>query len=181
MKRIFFFATPSDIVPVLKKFESKSPLKFVQTGNLTTPNRPIYLNACEIPDAGIATHESAHASFSLMVSRRELKNVQRTFIGAKGEQRWTLDNSDNEESVILTLGGIWKTGTLLPGLMATLHETAGAQSLMKGFLSTLKLQGFVKVDLWWVGREAMAMLKAGKRLSTTAEQSPPEYDLKLPG
>ncbi len=38
----------------------------------------------------------------------------------------------------------------------------------------------MKVREWWLAREAMKMLKAGKRLTTTAEQSPPEFDLKLP-
>ena len=58
MKRIFFFATPADIVPVLNRFEAKAPLKFVEMGNLTTPNIAIYLKSSAIPNPGIATHET---------------------------------------------------------------------------------------------------------------------------
>ncbi|CAA9489481.1 MAG: hypothetical protein AVDCRST_MAG91-464, partial [uncultured Sphingomonadaceae bacterium] len=93
---------------------------------------------------------------------------------------WTLDNSDNEESVILTMAGIWEDETLLPGLMDTLHQTPVAQQLMKWFLTALKKESFTKIESWWVGKEAMEMLRAGKRLTTTAVQSPPEFDLKLP-
>lgn len=80
---------------------------------------------------------------------------------------------------MLGMAGKWKD-MLLPGSMGTMHETAPAQQLMKWFLAALKAEGFTKVDIYWVGKEALEMLKAGKRLSTTAEQSPPEFDLKLP-
>ena len=115
-----------------------------------------------------------------MVSNRDTKNNVHTFVGQNGEKRWTLDNCDNEETVILTMAGLWRGEMLLPGLLATLHETPVAQQLMKWFLAALKVEKFTKVDGWWLGKEALEMLKAGKRLSTTAEQSPPDFDLKLP-
>jgi len=97
-----------------------------------------------------------------------------------GEKRWNLFNAHNEETVVLCLAGLWQTGTLLPGSIATLHETQGAQQLMKWFRTALKQEGFIKVREWWLGPEALEMLNAGKRLSTTAEQSPPEFDLTQP-
>ncbi|NJM34877.1 MAG: hypothetical protein HC850_09420 [Rhodomicrobium sp.] len=179
MKRIFFFATPRDIAPVLKTFEANAPLKFVGTENLTTPDREIYLDSTEIPNPGVSTHESGHGSTNYMVSHRDTKNNVHTLVGQNGEKRWVLDNCDNEEAVNLTMAGKWKD-MLLPGIMDTLHETPVAQQLMKWFLAALKAEGFTKVDMYWMGKEALEMLKAGKRLSTTAEQSPPEFDLKLP-
>lgn len=180
MKRIFFFVTPADIIPVLNRFEKNAPLKFVEMGNLTTPNRAIYLESTQIPSPGVATHETGSISQGYMVSCRDTKNNMHTFVGRMGENCWSLENGENEDTVILTMAGVWKTGTLLPGNMSTLHQTPVAQQLMKWFLSSLKQEGFAKVREWWLGREAMEMLKAGKRLTTTAEQSPPEYDLKLP-
>lgn len=180
MKRTFFFATPADIVPVLRRFEANAPLKFVEMGNLTTPDRAIYLTSSELPNPGISTHESGGGSAAFMVSHRDTKNHMNAFHGIKGERRWTLDNCDNEETVILRLAGLWND-MMLPGLMDTLHtKNDVAQQLMKWFLSSLRQEGFTKVESWWLGREALAMLKAGKRLSTTAEQSPAQFDLKLP-
>ena len=178
MKRIHFFSTPADIIPALRRFEANAPLKFVETSNLTSPERDIYLESQQIPSPGISTHETGNSSVSYMVSLRDTKNNVHTFIGHGGEKRWTLDNSDNEETVILTMAGLWKEEMLLPGLMDTMHETPISQQLMKWFVAALKAEGFTKVDNWWLGKEAMMMLKAGKRLSTTAEQSPPEFDLK---
>jgi hypothetical protein len=177
MKRIFFFATPADIIPILKRLESNAPLKFVSTENMATPDREIYLDSTEIPNPGVSTHESGHASTNYLVSHQNTKNNVHAFVGTKGEKRWVLDNSDNEESVNLTMAGIWKD-MLLPGTMDTLHETPVAQQLMKLFVAALKAEGFTKVDMYWIGKEALEMLKAGKRL-TQAEQSPPEFDVKL--
>lgn len=181
MRHIFFFATPSDIAPALRRFETNAPLKFIETEMLSTPNRAIYLASSEIPQPGIATYERGSGSKTYMVSHRDTKNHLHTFQADDGRRRWLLRNGDNEETVLLTLAGIWpKTGTLLPGNMNTLHETRVAQELMRWFVSALKKEQFTKVDLWWLGPEALAMLRAGKRLTTTAEQSPPEFDLKLP-
>ncbi len=121
--------------------------------------------------------KSGHASTGYMVSQRDTKNNVHTFVQQRVE-RWTLDDCDNEETVILTMAGKWKD-MLLAGLMDTLHETPVAQQLMKWFLAALKAEGFTKVDMYWMGKETMEMWKAGKRLSQ-AEQSPPEFDLKLP-
>lgn len=179
MKRIFFFATPADIIPVLKRFEANAPLKFIEGGTTLTPNRAIYLESSEIPNPGIATHETGSLSKGYMVSYRETKNHMERSVDRKGVKRWNLFNADNEETVILGMAGKWKD-MLFPGSMDTLHEAAPAQQLMKWFLAALKAEGFTKVDMYWMGKEALEMLKEGKRLSTTAEQSPPEFDLKLP-
>lgn len=179
MKQTLFFATPLDIVPVLDRFQANAPLKFVEIGTLSTPDRMIYLEVAQIPSPGIATHETGSMSKSYLVSHRDTVNQIRTSFTKKGEKRWDLFNADTEGTVTLGMAGIWKTGTLLPGSIATVHTDATAQQLMKWFQSALKSEGFTKVRNWWVGKEAMEMLKAGKRLATTAEQSPPEFDLKL--
>lgn len=180
MKQILFFATPADIELVLRRFEANAPLKFVEMGTLSTPNRAIYLEASQIPNLGIATHETGSRSQGYMVSLRDTKNHLEVSTTRSGEKRWNLFNAHNEETVILGMGGLWKTGTLLPGSIVTLHQSPVAQHLMKWFMMALKQEGFTKVREWWLGREAVEMLRAGRRLTTTAEQSPPEFDLKFP-
>jgi hypothetical protein len=178
MKQILFFASPTDIEPVLRRFEANAPLKFVEMGTLPTPNRAIYLDSSQIPNPGIATHETGSLSKGYMVSHRDTMNHMAVSVTRKGEKRWNLFNVDNEEVVILSMAGLWKTGTLLPGYMVTMHQNTVAQQLMKWFGSSLRQEGFIKMRGWWLGREALEMLKAGKRLATSADQSPPEFDLK---
>jgi hypothetical protein len=180
MKQILFFATPSDIAPVLARFQTNAPIKFVEIGTLPTPDRAVYLEAAQIPDLGIATHETGSLSKGYLVSRHDAVNKVRTSVTKAGEQRWNLFNADTEGTVSFCAAGIWRTGTLLPGSIATVHKDATAQLLMKWFQSALKKEGFTKIRNWWVGKGALAMLVAGNRLTITAEQSPPEFDLKLP-
>lgn len=180
MKRIFFFAKSEDIKPVLSSFEANAPLKFIPAGKRSTANRPIYLESSELLDLGIATAETGSASTTYIVSLHDTKNVLYTFDDDEGQRQWLLSNGDNEETVLFTPAGLWKTGTLLPGNMSTLHNTIVAQQLMRWFLQALKQEHFIKIESWWLGSEAFDMLKTGKRLTTTAEQSPPQFDLKWP-
>jgi hypothetical protein len=48
---------------------------------------------------------------------------------------------------------------------------------MKRFRAAMK-ESFTRVRAFWVGPQAMELLRNGKRL-TLAEQCPPEMDLKL--
>ena len=180
MKYIFFFATPSDIAPVLRRFEADGPLKYVDPTIMTTPNRAIYLSSREIPNPGISTSESGNGSKDYIVSYQDTKNHLHSFVDNGGQRRWMVSNGDNPETVVLTLAGLWKTGTLLPGNMSTLHQSGVAQQIMRRFLSALKAEGFKQVDNYWLGPESLAMLRAGKRLAKNGEQSPPEFDLQLP-
>ena len=180
MKQILFFATPVDIAPVLERFQSASPLQFAEIATLSTPDRTVYLDARDLPDAGIATHETGSLSRGFLVAHRDVVFQATPSVTRKGERRWNLFNADVPGSVSLGLGGIWKTGTLLPGSLATVHADPASHQLMKRFVLSLKEEGFTKVHGWWLGKDALSMLLAGKRLSTTAEQSPPEFDLCLP-
>ena len=179
MKRLFFFATPVDIKPVLSAYESYAEIKFVEMGYTSYPDRAIYLNSSEIPDVGLSTHETGSASKDYLVSYRDTKNIVREFVDETGVPGWRLSNADNEDTIILTTAGLWKGSVLLPGNVQTLHSTLVAQQLMKWYLKALRSESFILVDTFWVGREALEMLKAGKRLAMNAVQSPPKYDLKF--
>lgn len=183
MKRVYFFATPADIKPVLRRFENNAPIKFVEQGHLTSPNAPVYFSAEELPTPGIATNETGSGSISYLVLPRHEANPVESYVSTApetaGKRRWSSYNAINESSVVMTLAGLWDADTLLPGNVSTLHGTKEAQQLMRWFLSSLKKERFIKVQSWWLGKEATEMLKSGRRLTTTAVQSPPEYDLKV--
>lgn len=179
MKKIQFFATTGDILPVLREFERGAPLKYIQSGRFFTPNPPIFLTSFGLPDPGKATHESAIGNVTYLVSHRGTKNVMQPRTLTNGEKCWDIFPVDNEEAVVLSLGGMWTTGTLLPGRMEAMHQNAVTKGLISDFSAALKKEGFKKVRQWWVGPESMEMLKKGKRLATTAEQSPPNMDLEL--
>jgi hypothetical protein len=180
MKRIYFFVTPKDADHLLRKFDDIEPVKYVECGQFEHPNPPIYLNAGYIPNLGIASVSTGSQSTSYLISLQNTKSNIERFIDSTGKTRWMVYNGNNEESVIITVAGLWNSSMLLSGNMSTLHDTNEAQQLMRRFQSVVKKSNFVKVDMWWVGPEAFEMLRSGSRLATAAAESPPEYNLPLP-
>ncbi|MBI1404794.1 MAG: hypothetical protein GC145_01555 [Caulobacter sp.] len=179
MKRIFFFATPADIGPVLTRWEATSPLTFVPTRTLSRPDRTVFKRAADLPSPGVASHETGSLSESYLVMPRGATPRQRQGKTREGGAWWGIHNGDNEESVVFTAAGLWGD-VLLPGQVNTVHDSVPAQALMKGFAAALRKEGFRKFGLWSLGPEALTLYRAGRRLTTTAAQSPPEFDLKLP-
>ena len=177
MKSVYFFATPNDIRQVLHRVESNALLRFVEGGTMFSSNRNEYLEATEISDLGVASHETGSQSTGYMVTLRDEENNVRTSTMKNGALRWDLHNSDTPGSVILTPAGLWKE-MLLAGNVGTVHDDPVAQMLMKRFQSAIKSESFAKAGRFWVGREALEFLDSGRRLSTTAEQSPPEFDIR---
>ena len=178
MKNIYFFATPQDISEVLVRFENKAPLKYIDTGTRHTSERHTFLSSEDIPNLGKSSHETGSLSSGYLVSLRDTPNASRISVTASGDRRWNLYNGDNPGTVALTPAGLWRE-MLLAGNMGTVHDDSDAQNLMRWFQSALKAERFSKTGRFWVGKEAFSMLQSGCRLSTTAEQSPPDFDLKL--
>ena len=49
MLPVLFFATASDIKPVLGRFEMKAALQYAATGKRSSPDRPVYFSHRDIP------------------------------------------------------------------------------------------------------------------------------------
>lgn len=181
MKQVLFFATPDDIRPIIAALQTANPIAFARIGSHEVKN-PTLLSGDQIPDPGIATNETASGSVSYVIIPAGAKlNVQQyksedpdTF----GRTMWSVYSGFNEDSAEITLAGIWTDGTLLPGSVKTMYKGPFSQKILKDFQSALKKAKFEKVQSWWLGPSALEMLKSGKRLTTTAVQSPPDYDLR---
>ena len=108
---------------MLHRFEANAPLQFAQHGKRPQPTRPVYSTYLDLPGVGIATHGTGLFSPNYVVAFQGAKYILNTFKDNNDEQQWLLTNGDNQETVLLTVAGLWKTGTLLPGVMSTLHTT----------------------------------------------------------
>jgi hypothetical protein len=142
-----------------------------------TPDFKEVFRGVEIQNLGRATMESASGSQSYLVTEREIAIHVRPVATHSGITRYLLDQLINPDTVTFTPAGIWNTDVVLHGRVATVSDSAIAQELMKRFSKAIR-KHFTKVNAFWVGPEALELLKAGKRL-TIAAQSPPEFDLTL--
>jgi hypothetical protein len=62
-----FFATPNDLLSVLRIVEENRPIKYVQAGRFSAREPVSFIRGEEIPNVGIASHESSIASTTYLI------------------------------------------------------------------------------------------------------------------
>ncbi len=102
------------------------------------------------------------------------------FIGIRppgGRVVYEVCHVDHPSSIKFAPGGLWDARTLVGGEIGTMHHTAASLEMFRLFCKEL-LQGFVEVRSFYVGPEALALLKSGARLTIDVKASP-LWDLVL--
>ena len=176
MKQLQFYAVDGDLLPVLQAAEGRGPLKYILTGNFTTPDLRTFLQGSQLPNLGKATCDFAMGSDSFLVCQPELPIVVRRLPGADGIERFCVDQLANPDTVTLTPGGAWDEEIVLYGCVGTASESKASQELMRRFAVVIRKQ-FTKIKAVYVGPEARKLLDTGKRL-TLAAQTPRDFDLR---
>jgi hypothetical protein len=172
---INFFALKGDLLLVLGELEAKRQVKYVQGGRLDGPRPGIWYSATELPKLGQATRDQqAGCDDFLIVDRVADVYIDKMTIFS-GDEVFDVHNGGNPDSIQFLPAGEWTNGAIICGRFATLHKTPASQALMRAVRSRIK-KHFTRVCAYWVGPEALAAFRAGRRL-TMAIQSPPEYDL----
>lgn len=176
MRRIHFFALKRDIENIVGEVESNQRIVYTKTANSLSSDAISYERGVDIPGLGTASHHSAVASDSFLVSLREQRIKVRESIGDSGVSRYLIDQLVNPDTVVLTPAGLWGAEILLHGRVATVSDSAMSQKLMQMFYRAIGRE-FTKINMFWVGPAALDFWKAGHRL-TAAVQSPSTYDLR---
>jgi hypothetical protein len=176
MTQIHFFAANDDLLPVLWEVESViGHVQYVRTGNILSPDFETFRHGADIPNLGQSDWETGSTSATFLVTKATVPVGIEKVTGTGGIQRYCLDQLLNPDSVILTPAGVWGEHFVLNGRVATISNSLTSQELMKHFLSAFR-KYFAKVKAFWVGPQAMELLRAGKRLALSS-QSPREFDL----
>jgi hypothetical protein len=175
MKRISFFATKNDLLLVLCELEAKRKVKYTRAGRIEGPEYQAWESGAYLPGLGFAAADQSVACDSFLILDGASAVTVTSQEMLSGDDRFDVDQARNPDSVNLNVGGEWVDGSLISGSATTNSETPVSQSLMRAIHSGIK-KHFTRVQAFWVGPDALASLRAGKRL-TYAVQSPPEYDL----
>jgi hypothetical protein len=174
-KDIHFYATKSDLLSIFDMVDSG--LQYVRFGSCSVPNPETFLSGPDIPNLGIASSESAVACDMFLVCDKTSKVIPCKFSTLKGEERFGFDQLNNPHTIVFSPGGLWGNDVLLHGRVATVSDHEASIRLMKLFGSAIRKK-FTKVRAFYVGPDALEMLKRGKRL-TIAAQSPRRFDLAM--
>jgi hypothetical protein len=177
MTQVLFFAIQDDLLPVIELVESKAPLKYTLCGNFRKDDIEdgiiVYNTGAEIPDLGKPRYDSSVRDRYLVCQRDTPIDLGPVY----GIDSVVIGQGANPDSVELSPGGAWNEDVVLSGRVATGSPSKASRALMRRFQAAIK-KTFVIVGAYYVGPNALVLLKSGKRL-TNAVQCPREYDLAL--
>lgn len=171
---INFFALKGDLLLVLGELEAKRQIKYVQGGRLGGPTPEVWYSAPDLPMLGRSADDHGGGREYLIVDRAADVYIEKMTMFS-GDERFDVHNGGNPASIDFRPGGEWTDDAILSGNFTTLHKTPESQALMRAVRSRIK-KHFTRVRAYWVGPDALAAFRAGRRLAS-AIQCPPEYDL----
>jgi hypothetical protein len=173
----FFFATGDDLLPVLLSVEAKRTVVYTPFGHIHEPRAEHFRTARDLPTLfQPQPFESSVCGPAYVVTEAGTDVVLGRLSRYEGKDRWSVDQLANPDSTVLRHGGLFKETVLLSGEVRTAYRTAVAQRLQRAFDAAIR-KHFVKIQAFYVGPAAEALLDSGCRL-TAAEQSPLEFDLR---
>ena len=174
MVRRDFFATRADLVGLLGEVSESVSLDFTLRRHYATPDVRRY-NGVDIPSLGVVNRDQPADEY--LVTMPDTEVVLREVV-IRGVPHFSVDQVLNPASACLTPGGSAGNSVLLRSVLTSLYKTPGSNKIMNLFKRVMTKRMFVKVNAFWVGPEAMAWLRDGKRL-TIAVQAAPEFDLRM--
>ena len=119
-----FYATAKDLGLVLSTLESQKDLDYTSTGQFETSKPQTYRSYVKIPNFGLASHPSAVANPSYLVSLRGTPIRARRIIRNTGEHCFAFDQRLNQDTVDLRPGGRYGSDIMLDGMFGTISDTA---------------------------------------------------------
>jgi hypothetical protein len=164
-----FFAAADDLLAVFEIVEQKHHVAYVATGMFSSPGLTQFESGASLP----APESGGESAF--LVTPSELAVTVRSVPQRSGGTLYAVDELANPTSATLRLGRACGRDVLLPGVIGTTATAGPAVVIHRAFASAIG-KSFKRVQSYWVGPAAHALLEQGVRL-TISENAAPEYDL----
>jgi hypothetical protein len=172
-----FFATPEDLLPVLSSVETRRQVVYTLMGHISAPEVRSFSAAAELPTLfEPAPADSVSAGHAYLVTEATTKVSIRELSVYQGSPRWVIDQLHNPDSTVLQHGGYFGARVLLHGSVRTVSQSPVSASLQRAFDGAIR-RHFVRVQAFYVGKQAETLLDSGYRLTFSA-RAPREYDLR---
>lgn len=173
---VAFFGTEDDLRPLITGIESREQFQFLECGLFDELQRPTLSTLSALSSLGVAKTGDANLEPSYLVSRLGTDIHVRTIPQRRGGTKFAVDQLANPGTLVFRPGGkVPASSVVIGGSVGTVKDDSGAAELMKLFSDEIRNR-FTRVKGLWVGPSALAILRAGGRL-TNAVSAPVEYDL----
>ena len=175
-RAVHYFAARRDLIPVFIAVESKSPLQYIWSRMSDTPDILRLRTYQEIPSIGIAMTGDSNSEPFWLASDVDVAISVEAIPQKQGGTRYVADQRMNPQTVVLTLGGVFRDIGVIPGEVSTCTTDPDSRRLLELFRKEIK-KHFVRIREYWVGPEAEILLDSGYRL-TPAVSAPTFCDIK---
>jgi hypothetical protein len=163
------------MLPIVEVIESKADIKYVLAEYYKSSSPTVFKSAKDIPSFGIVKKGDINFIDDYLVFYKTEKVNMEKVKRNDGTIVYPVHQGNNEKSICLRFGGIYKKEAMIAGRVATISKDPNSLSLLKLFSAEIRKR-FKKVKSFYIGNEAEKLLDKGYRL-TTSVQSPKEYDL----
>ena len=175
-KRVFFFATRADIEPGIRTIEATIQLNYYLAGLRYSAEGDHFASLLELKTLGLSPSANQSLCDRYLTLRKDIEVKVRRIPQAKGGVRFSFDQRENPTSIVVMPGGVISPGLLMVGLISTASDDPASLKLLRKY-GKLLTRGFVREDLYLIGKEALAMHREGARLIANHVAQNPEYDV----
>jgi hypothetical protein len=161
--QLVLYATAGDLGSVLSRIEAAKPLQYTLMGLFETNKPQTYESYTNIPDFGRAPHPTAAANRSYLLSLRGTEVRVREVPQKAGGVLFGIDQSCNENTVVLRPAGRHGNNIILCGMVGTVLQDATSKSLYE--MVGKQFRGnFKKEREFFVGQEALGLCNARREI-----------------
>lgn len=176
--RVLYYATPSDLINVLKSVDNNMELSYYQYGNFKESefqNAYRLTSLLEYPQIGYShTGDYKQEMFMVLLRSQPLKIKNLDTVDGK---RVILSVQENEPCIMWSLGGLWKENMIIMGQVAT-SKTDGQSQKLFSQIKRIFAKQFKRVGTYYIGPEIF--LNKQYRLIRFSDAEAEEYDVHLP-
>ena len=168
--RLLYMATTSDVIALMTAIEAQRPLKYTLTG---FPDEPVLHQASsftQIEGFGISKFGNMVQDDSFLISDPNLEIKLKPVPQTKGGIKYSISTPLNPKTLRLKPGGTFQGNIVISGELLKYSDEPEAKEMFRVFQREVKRQ-FTKRGSYpyWLGKEAVAMLAAGNRLTADVE------------
>jgi hypothetical protein len=174
-QQLDFFATGSDLEPLLRAIQTSHDILFIKAGLFASPIQDCRKTLLD-SYLGIATKGDSNHEDAYLVSETGTSVTNRPVPQHSGGIKYAIDQKINPKSLVFRPGGIFGENIVIAGYVGTVSEDTSSMALFKLFSKEINRQ-FTKVKSFHVGKKAYEYLEQGWRL-TSSEKAPSLYDLQ---
>ena len=172
------FCAYGDLVSVFGDVEASVDLSYTRTGLFAEAKRPTFRSGKELPDLGISQAGETSREPSYLVWRAGVSPIVRPVAQKAGGTLYAVDQSLNPSSIVLKPGGVYADQCVIAGQLGTICEDEESVELYGKFATAIQ-DRCQRIGAYWLGPEAVSLLRAGRRLTIGINAST-ALDLRAP-